>query len=132
MQPILWPFAVYLFAVPALIAGILLLSHLLGETHRQRATDEPYESGMVIRGSAQLPVDAKFYLIAVFFVIFDLETLFLVAWALVVREAGWIGYVEAVVFIGVLLVGLVYLWRVGALQVGPLADEGSVPKQDTA
>ncbi|MEW6348286.1 MAG: NADH-quinone oxidoreductase subunit A [Thermodesulfobacteriota bacterium] len=127
VYPILWPFAVHLFAVLALIAGILVLSRFLGETHRQRATGEPYESGTVISGSAQLPVDAKFYLIAVFFVIFDLETLFIMAWALGVREAGWIGYVEAVVFIGVLLAGLVYLWRVGALHVGASTDKGSVP-----
>ncbi len=127
MHAILWPFAVYLFTVLALIAGILLLSHFLGEMHRERATGEPYESGMVVSGSAQLPVDAKFYLIAVFFVIFDLETLFIVAWALGVREAGWIGYVEAVVFIGVLFAGLVYLWRDGALHVGSSPDRGSAP-----
>jgi NADH-quinone oxidoreductase subunit A len=113
-----WPLAVYFGAVVALIAGITVLSHLLGEKHVQRTTGEPYESGMVLSGAARLPIDAKFYLIAVFFVIFDLETLFLIAWALGIREAGWTGYVEAVVFIGVLFAGLVYLWKMGALKVG--------------
>jgi NADH-quinone oxidoreductase subunit A len=60
----------------------------------------------------------KFYLIAMFFVIFDLESAFLFAWAVALRDLGWLGYVEVVVFIGVLLVALVYLWREGALEWG--------------
>ena len=119
MHSTLWPLAVYFGAVLALIAGIVILSHLLGEKHSQRSTGDPYESGMVLSGPAQVPVDAKFYLIAVFFVIFDLETLFVVAWAIGIRESGWAGYCEALIFIGVLFAGLVYLWKVGALQIGP-------------
>lgn len=92
-------------------------SFLLGERHKERATGEPYESGMVITGSARLRFDARFYLIAVFFVIFDLEAVFIFGWAVALRELGWPGYVEAVIFIGVLLAGLVYLWRLGALDM---------------
>ena len=58
---------------------------------------------------------AKFYLVAMFFVIFDLEAVFLFAWAVAVRETGWAGYVEVLLFITVLLATLAYLWRVGAL-----------------
>ncbi len=64
-------------------------------------------------------LSVKFYLIAMFFVIFDLEAVFLFAWAIAWRESGWRGYVEAVVFVGILVAALVYLWRMGALDWSP-------------
>ena len=106
---------VYFAAVVALTGAMIGLSYVLGQRHAERATGEPYESGIVSTGSARVRLSAKFYLIAMFFVIFDLETAFVFAWALVVREAGWLGYAEVVVFIGVLMAALVYLWRLGAL-----------------
>jgi NADH-quinone oxidoreductase subunit A len=116
---VLWPLLVYSAAVVVLAAGMLILSYLLGERHKEKATGEPYESGIPPTGSARLRFDVKFYLIAMFFVIFDLEAAFLFAWAIAFRELGWLGFVEVVVFVGVLLVALVYLWRVGALDWGP-------------
>lgn len=113
----LWPFALYFFAVVALVGVMLGLSFLLGERHKERATGQPYESGMPVTGSARLRFDVRFYLIAVFFVIFDLEAVFIFAWAVDLRELGWPGYVEIVIFIGVLLAALVYLWRLGALDM---------------
>ena len=113
----LWPLAVYFAFVVALVAVLLVLSALLGERHREPATDLPYESGVVSTGSARLRFGASFYLIAVLFVIFDLEAAFLFSWAVALREIGWSGYLEGVVFIGVLLVALVYLWRNGGLDV---------------
>jgi NADH-quinone oxidoreductase subunit A len=113
----LWPFIVYTFAIIGLIGLIVGLSFILGQRHRERATDQPYESGMVITGSARTLFDVRFYLIAVFFVIFDLEAVFIFSWAVAVRELGWPGYIEILVFIGVLLAGLVYLWRIGALEL---------------
>jgi NADH-quinone oxidoreductase subunit A len=97
---------------------MLGLSHLLGEHHRERSTDFPYESGIVSEGSARVRLSAKFYLVAMFFVIFDLEAIFIFAWAVAVRETGWLGYAEVSIFIVVLLVALGYLWRVGALEWG--------------
>lgn len=114
----LWPLAVYFFLVIALMAGIMALSYVTGERHTARAADEPFESGIVSVGFARLRLSARFYLIAMFFVIFDVEALFLFAWAVAVRETGWAGYIEALVFIGILLVALVYLWRLGALDWG--------------
>lgn len=116
---VLWPLLVYSAAVVVLVAGMLGLSYVLGERHKEKATGEPYESGVPPTGSARLRFDVKFYLIAMFFVIFDLEAAFLFAWAIALRELGWLGYLEVVVFVGVLLVALVYLWRVGALDWGP-------------
>ena len=112
---VIWPLFVYALAVVAVVVGMLGLSHLLGQRHRERATGDPYESGNVPTGSGRLRIPVKYYLVAVFFVVFDLEAAFLFAWAVAVRAAGWAGFVEATVFIGVLLVALVYLWRQGAL-----------------
>jgi NADH-quinone oxidoreductase subunit A len=114
----MWPLVVYFAAVLVIVGGMLALSYVLGERHRERATGEPYESGVVSTGSARMRFDVKFYLVAVFFVIFDLEAVFLFAWAIGVRELGWTGYAEVLVFIGVLVAALVYLWRIGALNWG--------------
>lgn len=113
----LWPLALYFFSAIALVIIMIGLSYLLGESHKERTTSDPYESGMVVTGSARVRFNAPFYLIAVFFVIFDLETLFVISWAVAVRELGWTGYIEILVFIAVLFLSLIYLWRVGALDL---------------
>jgi NADH-quinone oxidoreductase subunit A len=115
----LWPLLVYFATVLVLVGGMLGLSYVLGERHKEKATGEPYESGIPPTGSARLRFDVKFYLVAMFFVIFDLEAAFLFAWVIAFRELGWLGFAEVVVFVGVLLVALIYLWRVGALDWGP-------------
>ena len=111
----LWPLAVYIILVGLLVMAMLSMSFVLGQRHHDRATGSPYESGILSEGSARVRFSAKFYLIAMFFVIFDLEAVFLFAWAVAVRETGWAGYAEALLFIMVLLATLAYLWRVGAL-----------------
>jgi len=119
MNPVVvWPLGVYSLLVILLAGAMLGLSYVLGERHKGRTTGEPYESGIVPTGSARLRFDVKFYRVATFFVIFDLEAAFIFAWALSVRELGWPGYIEVVVFVSILVVALVYLWRVGALAWG--------------
>lgn len=113
----LWPLAVYFFVVIALVTAMISISFFLGERHKERTTDEPYESGIISTSSARARFDVRFYLIAVFFVIFDLEALFIFAWAVALRELGWTGYAEILIFIGVLVAALVYLWRIGALEL---------------
>ena len=113
-----WPLALFSILVFLLVALMLALSAVLGQKHRERATGEPYESGIVSTGSARMRFDAKFYLMAMFFVIFDLEAVFIFAWAVAVPELGWSGYGEIIIFIAILLVALIYLWRVGALEWG--------------
>jgi NADH-quinone oxidoreductase subunit A len=117
-QTPLWPLVVYLAAAAVLVMGIIGLSYVLGERHRQRATGEPYESGMAATGTARLRVSVKFYLIAMFFVIFDLASAFLFTWAVAVRELGWSGYAGILVFVAILTAALAYLWRQGALEWG--------------
>ncbi len=114
-SPIIWPLAVYVATVIVLVALMLILSALLGQRHSERTTNEPYESGVVSTGSARLRFHAGFYLMAMFFVIFDLEAAFIYAYAVAFRDLGWVGYGEILVFIGVLMLALLYLWRSGAL-----------------
>jgi NADH-quinone oxidoreductase subunit A len=109
---------VYFAAVILLVAGMLALSYLLGQRHQAKARGEPYESGIVSTGSARLRFPAQFYLVAMLFVVFDLEVVFIFAWAIAFRELGWGGYIGALVFIGVLFAALIYAWRLGILDWG--------------
>ena len=120
-----WPMAVYFAAVILLVGAILGASYLLGERHRDRATDEPYESGIVPTGTARLRISAKFYLTAMFFVIFDVASVFVFAWAIAFRKAGWPGYAGLLVFIATMVIGLLYLSQEGALDWGPRSTTGS-------
>ncbi len=130
-MPILWPLVVYFISVLFLATAMVVLAYLLGEQHQERETGEPYESGILSTGSARLRISAKFYLVAMFFVIFDLETVFIVAWALQIRELGWGGFIEMLVFIGVLLAALIYLWRLGALDWGPGTEHAYLDRKKT-
>src|SRR5512143_1021026 len=114
----LWPMAVYTAAVLVLVVVMLGMSHFLGERHREKLTNEPYESGVAPTGSARQRFHIRFYLTAMFFVVFDLEAVFVYAWAVSIRENGWPVYWEMLVFIGVLAASLVYLWNVKALDWG--------------
>jgi len=111
----LWLLLVYFLFAAVLTSSVLLLTHRLGGHHDERATHDPYESGVLPTGSARLRLAAEFYLVAMFFVIFDLESVFIFAWAVAVRELKWVGYFEILVFVVVLAATLYYLWRVGGL-----------------
>jgi len=119
--PEIWSVAVYVLAAMGLCGLMIGISALLGGKSGARARNEPFESGVVSASPERLRLSAKFYLVAVFFVIFDVEALFLYAWAISVREAGWSGFAEATIFITILAVSLVYLARIGALDWAPQA-----------
>ncbi|HTU33368.1 MAG TPA: NADH-quinone oxidoreductase subunit A [Candidatus Acidoferrum sp.] len=123
MNPIVWPLGVYFLLVMALAAAMLSLSYLLGQRHRETDTDLPFEGGVASTGSARIRFSAKFYLIAMLFVIFDLESVFIFAWAVAGRQLGWPGYIEMIVFVGILVIALIYLWSVGALDWAPPAEK---------
>jgi NADH-quinone oxidoreductase subunit A len=114
----LLPFIVYFGAVILLVLTMLGLSWVLGERRSNNATNMPFESGVVSVGTPQIQMSAEFYLIAIFFVIFDLETVFIFAWAVAFFELGWQGYAAIMLFIAVLTVALIYEWRSGALDWG--------------
>lgn len=114
-----WAIGLFVFAVLALCAFMIGASMLLGGRSRGRSKDIPFESGVVGTGSARQRFSVKFYLVAMLFVIFDIEAVFLFAWAVSVREVGWVGFWGAAIFIFVLLAGLLYDSRVGALDWAP-------------
>jgi NADH-quinone oxidoreductase subunit A len=115
----LWPLLLYGAIVLSLVLAMLGISYVLGQRHSERATAEPYEGGILSEGSARIRFSAQFYLIAMLFVIFDVETIFIVSWAIAFRELGWYGYAGVMIFIILLLVVLLYEWRNGALDFGP-------------
>lgn len=111
----LWPVIVYFIAILVIVGAMLAVPYFAAQRRRDRDRAEPFESGIVPMGDTRVRFAVHFYPVAIFFVIFDLEAIFIFAWAVSFRETGWLGYLEMLIFIGVLLVALVYLWRVGAL-----------------
>ena len=98
----IWPLAIYFFMVIMLVVTMLVLSWLLGQRRREAATNDPFESGIVSVGGSQIRISVEFYLVAIFFVIFDLETVFIFAWAIAFFELGWQGYLAMVVFLSLI------------------------------
>lgn len=116
-NPDLWPLVTYFIAVVAIVAVMLGFSYVLGERTKKppKAMLEPFESGIVSVGTPLIRFSVRFYLIAIFFVIFDIEAVFIFAWAIGFRESGWAGYIEILIFIAILIAALAYLWMIGAL-----------------
>jgi len=92
------------------------LSHIVSPFRPTTVKLATYESGMTPLSDARERFSVKFYLVAILFIVFDIETIFLIPWGVMFRELGLFGFVEMLVFIGVLLVGFVYIWKKGALQ----------------
>ena len=125
----LWPFLVYFIAVLILVATMLGLSWVLGQRRANKATNTPFESGVLSVGSPQIQMSVEFYLVAIFFVIFDLETVFIFAWAVAFFELGWNGFIAVVLFIAVLAVALLYELSTGALDWGIKARGHKHPEE---
>jgi len=115
----LWPFLVYGLIAIFLVAIILIISYLLGERHEEHATDEVYEGGIIATGNARFHFPIHFYIIAIFFVVFDVQAVFIMAWAVSAKSVGWAGYIAVAIFIGIFISVLVYEWSIGALDFGP-------------
>ena len=94
-----WAFTVYVIGAICICLTMIGLAALLGGRAYGRAKNKPFESGVDSVGNARLRFSAKFYLVAMFFVIFDVEALYLFAWSVSVRESGWVGFIEATIFI---------------------------------
>lgn len=118
-QQALWSFAIYTLAVLLLVLAMLAVGRLTGQRRHEKATDEPFESGIVSVGDARLRVSVSYFIVAILFVIFDLEVIFLYAWAVAFADVGLAGFIGAQLFIAVLLAALAYEWRVGAIDWGP-------------
>ena len=108
------------FLVACLLAGaIVTLSWIIGYRKPTRAKLSPYECGMMPQGDARERFSVKFYLVAMLFILFDVEAVFLYPWAVILRELKMFGFWEMLVYIGIVLVGFFYIWKKGVLDWGP-------------
>lgn len=124
LPPEFFPLALYTLAATLLIAVLLLAAWWLGAKATNRNKELPYESGIIPTGSARLAYPVPFYLIAIFFIVFDVEAAFIFAWATAWKELGLAGLVHITFFIVILLLGLVWLWIKGGLDWGPSKMRG--------
>ncbi len=106
-----------MFAVAFLIGLMFLaLSMLLGPKRLSKEKLDPFDCGNPPLGSPRVPVSIKYYVVAILFILFDVEAIFLYAWAIIFRDLGLFGFVEMMVFILILVAGLAYVWKKGALE----------------
>ncbi len=123
-SPGIFSLVIFTLIVLGLIGALLFVSAWLGERRRTPEKQRPYESGIIPTGNARLRYPVPFYLVAIFFLIFDVEGAFIFSWAVAVDDLGWAGWLQMTFFIIVLLAGLVYVWRRGGLDWGPTAQKG--------
>ena len=110
------PIVVLLLVATGLAVVMVILGQILGPKRNTPAKSMPYESGMTPIGSAVRRMPVRFYLIAVLFVLFDIEVIFLLPWAVVLKQLGVFGLIEMLVFVFILFVGYIYVWKKGALE----------------
>jgi NADH-quinone oxidoreductase subunit A len=114
---------IYTLAIGIMVSVMIGASWALGARRRGVPDANPFESGILPLHDTTIRFPSQFYLIAMLFVIFDLEMVFVFAWAVAVRVAGWPGYAGMLAFLSLLLLALAYLWRSGALEWRPLRTE---------
>ena len=110
-----FPVLVQALLAMAVAAGLLSVSYLLGKRVRNRVKDMPYESGIAPTGDARQRFSVKFYLVAMLFILFDIEAIFLYPWVVVFRELKMMAFAEMLVFVVLILSGFFYIWKKGAL-----------------
>jgi NADH-quinone oxidoreductase subunit A len=110
-----FPVLVQALVAMALAAGLLTASYALGKRVRNKIKDTPYESGITPTGDARHRFSVKFYLVAMLFILFDIEAIFLYPWVVVYRELKMFAFVEMLVFVILILSGFFYIWKKGAL-----------------
>jgi len=128
--PGLIPMAVFAAMVLGLVALLLFLSSWLGERRIGLEKGRPYESGIIPSGAARFNYPVPFYLVSVFFLIFDVEAVFIFAWAVAFEPLGWQGWLQISVFIVILMFGLLYIWKKGGLEWSPTATRA--PRRETS
>jgi NADH-quinone oxidoreductase subunit A len=121
------PLLIHFLLASALAGAIVILSWIFGPRRPNRAKMQPYECGIVPTGDARERFSVKFYLVAMLFILFDVEAVFLYPWAILLRELKMFGFWEMMVYIGIVLVGFFYIWKKGALDWGETQRESSNP-----
>ena len=118
-EPGILSLVVFGLIIIALVALLLFIASWLGEKTSNGEKSKPYESGIIPTGSARLWYPVPFYLVAIFFLIFDVEGAYIFSWAIAWEHLGWSGWLQISFFIVVLILGLVYIWKKGGLEWGP-------------
>ena len=127
----LFPLIIYTAAAVLVIGGLLCAAWWLGAKTTSRNKEMPYESGVIPTGAARRPLSVPFYLIAIYFIVFDVETAFIFTWAADWDQLGLPGLLHITFFIGALLLGLAWLWIKGGLEWGPSAGKRIICHRDT-
>ncbi len=115
------PLLMYFVLASGFAVAVVTLSYIIGYRRPTRAKLSPYECGMAPIGDARGRFSVKFYLVAMLFILFDVEAVFLYPWAVILRELKMFGFYEMLVYIGIVLVGFFYIWKKGALDWGETA-----------
>lgn len=128
-----FPILLQVVIAAAVAAGLVGASFLLGKKVRNRAKDTPYECGIVPTGSARERFSVKFYLVAMVFILFDIEAIFLYPWAVIYRELRLFAFIEMLIFIALVLAGFFYVWKKGVLnwaqeEIGALSEQPRQPE----
>ncbi|MGH8592759.1 MAG: NADH-quinone oxidoreductase subunit A [Gammaproteobacteria bacterium] len=111
-----YPILVFLIVAAVLAMAVLAIGFVLGPRHPDAEKLSPYECGFEAFEDARMKFDVRYYLIAILFIIFDLEIAFLFPWAVVLREIGLFGFLAMLIFLAILVVGFAYEWKKGALE----------------
>ena len=118
-EPGIFSLTIYLILVLAFVAIQLFLASWLGEKKNSAVKSRPYECGIIPTGTARLRYPVPFYLVAIFFLIFDVEGAYIFTWAVAYEDLGWPGWMQMSFFIVLLLIGLLYIWKKGGLDWRP-------------
>lgn len=118
-EPGVFSLSVFTLVVVAVICVLLFLASWLGQKTTNREKSRAYESGIIPTGSARLRYPVPFYLVAIFFLLFDVEGAYIFSWAVAWEQLGWEGWLQISFFIILLLLGLAYIWNKGGLEWGP-------------
>src|ERR1700752_2440605 len=121
------PLLIHLLVAAFLAGALILVSTFIGWRRPSKAKNQPYECGITPTGDAREPFSVKFYLVAMVFILFDVEAIFLYPWAFIFKQLRWFGFVEMLLYIGILLVGYFYLWKKGALDWNRPAERRDRP-----
>ncbi len=109
------PIAIMFVLAFGFVATTMLVTHALGPKRKSKIKLESFECGIEPQGNARVPFNIKYFLVAILFVLFDVEVIFMYPWAVNFRDLGYTGFLEMVVFVGLLLIGFFYLIKKGAL-----------------
>lgn len=109
------PIAIMFVLALGFVATTMAVTHTLGPKRKSKTKSDPFECGIESQGNARVPFNIKYFLVAILFVLFDVEVIFMYPWAVNFKDLGLTGFVEMLVFIGLLLIGFFYLIKKGAL-----------------